>query len=144
MSSNSFHSKELTTGAPLSISAAEVIAQRVSAHTVEPSIPATVAPGVCPFPHGMTVDASVVSMSHEEITASVSAPPPVSVPGQGPVRAALVPSVAQDTVDSTDDQLVEIFESLNDVDSDSGDVDYMALADEVERWLAEEESLRDN
>ena len=130
-------SKELTTGAPLSISAAEVIAQRVSP-TVVPVTP--VAAGVCPFPHGVTVDASVVSMSHEEIVSSVSAPAPVSMPVPVPVRAAV--AVTHDTEDSTDNQLVEIFESLNDADSASDDVDYMALADEVERWLAEEESLR--
>lgn len=128
----------MSTGAPLSISAAEVIAQRVSARTVESPIPAAVAPGVCPFPHGITADASVVSLSHEEIVASVSAPAPVTV------RASLAPPTAHDTEDSADQQLVRIFGSLNDGDSASSDVDYMALADEVERWLAEEESLRDN
>ena len=128
----------MSTGAPLSISAAEVIAQRVSARTVESPIPAAVAPGVCPFPHGITADASVVSLSHEEIVASVSAPAPVTV------RASLAPPTAHDTEDSADRQLVEIFGSLNGGDSASSDVDYMALADEVERWLAEEESLRDN
>ena len=113
---------------------------------VEPSIPASVAPGVCPFPHGMTIDASVVSMSHEDIIASASAPVPVSVPAPARVHAAVVPSVTQEVVDSSDSQLVDIFENLNEVDGDgvSGEVDYMALADEVERWLAEEEALRDN
>ena len=123
----------------------------MSARTVESPIPATVAPvapGVCPFPHGLTVDASVVSSSHEEIVASVSASIPVSavvsVPAPVTVRASLAPPNAYDTEDSADQQLVEIFDSLNDGDSASSDVDYMALADEVERWLAEEESLRDN
>ena len=138
----------MSTGAPLSISAAEVIAQRVSARTVESPIPATVAPGVCPFPHGMTADASVVSSSHEEIVASVSASTPVpalvSAPAPVTVRASLAPPTAHDTEDSADQQLVRIFGSLNDGDSASSDVDYTALADEVERWLAEEESLRDN
>ena len=125
----------------------------MSARTVESPIPATVAPvapGVCPFPHGMTVDASVVSSSHEEIIASVSASAPVPVPAvvsvSAPVtvRAALAPPIAHGIEDSADQQLVDIFGSLNDGDSASSDVDYMALADEVERWLAEEELLRDN
>jgi hypothetical protein len=127
--------KELSTGAPLSISAAEVIAQRVAVSPVP--VTATVAPGVCPFPHGMTLDASVVSASHEDIVASVSVQAPV------PVRAVAAPLETQETGATSEDELVEIFENMNDVDGVSGGVDYMALADEVERWLAEEESLRD-
>ena len=100
-------------------------------------VPSTVAPGVCPFPHGMTVDASVVSASHDDIVASVSVQAPV------PVRAVAAPLKTQETQATSEYELVEIFENMNDVDGVSGGVDYMALADEVERWLAEEESLRD-
>lgn len=85
----------------------------------------------------MTVDASVVSASHDDIVASVSVQEPV------PVRAAAAPLRTQEALAASEYELVEIFETMDGVDGVSGGVDYMALADEVERWLAEEESLRD-
>jgi hypothetical protein len=103
----------LTTGAPLSISTAEVISGRVT----EVEAPA----GVCPFPHGMTtVSASVVHASEEAI--DIPAP------------------VWEEEEEEESSPLEQLLDGLD--DTSDGAVDYMALADEVERWLAEEERQR--
>lgn len=68
--------------------------------------------GVCPFPHGMT---SLTSSEHSAI-----------------------PSTVEHT---SSPSLVQLLEDLDSPD-DSSAVDYMALADEVEKWLAQEELLR--
>ena len=68
--------------------------------------------GVCPFPHGMT---SVALSEHSAIPSTVE--------------------------QASSSSLVQMLEDL-DSPNDSAAIDYMALADEVEKWLAQEELLR--
>jgi hypothetical protein len=104
--------QELTTGAPLSISTAEVISGRVA--EVEAPV------GVCPFPHGMTAaSASAMHASEEAID---------------------IPAPVWEDEEEESSPLVQLLDGLD--DTADGAVDYMALADEVERWLAEEERQR--
>jgi hypothetical protein len=111
--------QELTTGASLSISTAEVISGRVA--EVEAPV------GVCPFPHGLTgVSAAVVHASDMDMDMdAVDLPVPFRVPTY-----------------EEHSPLVQLLDGLD--DTSEGAVDYMALADEVERWLAEEELQRNS
>lgn len=115
--------QELTTGASLSISTAEVISGRVA--EVEAPV------GVCPFPHGLTgVTAAAVHASDSDSDMdmymdAVDLPVPFRVPTY-----------------EEHSPLVQLLDGLD--DTSEGTVDYMALADEVERWLAEEELQRNS
>lgn len=124
------HHQELTSGVPLSVSTAEVISGRVA--EVGGAVEAPV--GVCPFPHGMATGAS------SSVPVSVSAASVIDVPVPVPSRAAAARVQVQVEVEASSPSLVQLMDDLD--DSSEGAVDYMALADEVERWLAEEERQR--
>ena len=111
-------------GVPLSISTAEVISGRVSTEDEVVAVPA----GVCPFPHGMTT--SHPAPSHAEIA-----------------EEEIINDVFQMQVDveveDISSPLVDMMDRISEGD-DNGDggMDYIALAEEVERWLALEELQR--
>ena len=89
--------------------------------------------GVCPFPHGLTgVSAAAVHASDSDMDMdmdmdmdAVDLPVPFRVPTY-----------------EEHSPLVQLLDGLD--DTSEGTVDYMALADEVERWLAEEELQRNS
>lgn len=91
--------------------------------------------GVCPFPHGMTaVAASSVHASDTDMDTDMDIDM-VTVD-----VATLADEVSWEEEEPTTSPLVQLLDGLD--DTSDGTVDYVALADEVERWLAEEERQR--
>ena len=121
-------------GVPLSISTAEVISGRVSTEDEVVTVPA----GVCPFPHGMTTSQPAPShadIAEEEIFSEV-------LQMQVDVEEEVEVEVDVE-VEDISSPLVDMMDRISEGD-DNGDggMDYIALAEEVERWLALEELQR--
>ena len=119
-------------GVPLSISTAEVISGRVSTEDEVVAVPA----GVCPFPHGMTTShpaPSHAEIAEEEIINDVFQ-----------MQVDVEEEVEFDVeVEDISSPLVDMMDRISEGDDNGDDgMDYIALAEEVERWLALEELQR--